>query len=125
MQNNNLFVPESLPTGNGVWSITPGISLVKTFDPAVLFGTLSYTHNLEESFDDISSTVNQSRLQASVKLGDSYQIGAGIAFALNEKMSMSFSVSDLVQSKSELKQGPATGKPWSPATPMPATSTWA
>ncbi|MDC7815325.1 MULTISPECIES: hypothetical protein [Pseudomonas] len=101
--NNNLFVPESLPTGNGVWSITPGISLVKTFDPAVLFGTLAYTHNLEESFDDISSTVG-SKTPGKVRLGDSFQIGAGVAFALNEKMSMSFSVSDLIQRKSKLKQ---------------------
>ena len=100
--NNNLYVPESLPTGNGVWSITPGISLVKTFDPAVLFGTLSYTHNLEESFVDISSTVG-SKTPGKVQLGDSYQIGAGVAFALNEKMSMSFSVSDLIQRKSKLK----------------------
>jgi hypothetical protein len=38
-----------------------------------------------------------------VKLGDSFQIGAGVAFALNERMSMSFSVSDLIQSKSKLK----------------------
>ncbi|VII91840.1 FIG00973752: TolA-like membrane protein @ Fap amyloid fiber secretin [Pseudomonas sp. FG-3G] len=101
--NTNLFVPEDLPTGNGVWSITPGISLVKTFDPAVLFGSLSYTHNFEESFDDISSTVNQ-RIPGKVRIGDSFQIGAGIAFALNEKMSMSFSVSDLIQKKSKLKQ---------------------
>ncbi|QLL10893.1 hypothetical protein [Pseudomonas chlororaphis] len=101
--NTNLFVPDDLPTGNGVWSITPGISLVKTFDPAVLFGTLSYTHNLEESFDDISSTVNQ-KIPGKVKLGDSFQIGMGIAFALNEKMSMSFSFSDLVQRKSKLKE---------------------
>ncbi|BBN54938.1 hypothetical protein TRE132_30630 [Pseudomonas chlororaphis subsp. aurantiaca] len=101
--NTNLFVPDDLPTGNGVWSITPGISLVKTFDPAVLFGTLSYTHNLEESFGDISSTVNQ-KTPGKVKLGDSFQIGMGVAFALNEKMSMSFSVSDLVQRKSKLKE---------------------
>ncbi|WP_065257955.1 MULTISPECIES: hypothetical protein [Pseudomonas] len=101
--NSNLFVPDTLPTGNGVWSITPGISLVKTYDPAVLFGSLSYTHNLEESFDDISSTVNQ-KTPGKVRIGDSFQIGAGIAFALNEKMSMSFSVSDLVQRKSKLKQ---------------------
>ena len=100
--NTNLYVPESLPTGNGVWSITPGISLVKTFDPAVLFGTLSYTHNLEESFDDISSRVDQ-KVGGKVQLGDSYQIGAGVAFALNEKMSMSFSVSDLIQRRSKLK----------------------
>ncbi|WP_338923233.1 hypothetical protein V0M98_14620 [Pseudomonas silesiensis] len=101
--NTNLFVPESLPTGNGVWSITPGISLVKTFDPAVLFGSLSYTHNFEESFDDISSTVNQ-KTPGKVRIGDSFQIGAGIAFALNEKMSMSFSVSDLVQRKSKIRE---------------------
>lgn len=101
--NTNLFVPDTLPTGNGVWSITPGISLVKTFDPAVLFGTLSYTHNFEESFDDISSTVNQTT-PGKVRIGDSFQVGAGVAFALNEKMSMSFSVSDLVQRKSKLKQ---------------------
>ena len=102
-ENTNLFVPEDLPTGNGVWSISPAISLVKTFDPAVLFGSLSYTHNLEESFDDISSTQNLKQ-PGKVKLGDSFQIGAGVAFALNEKMSMSFSVSDLIQKKSKLKQ---------------------
>ncbi|MNB91951.1 hypothetical protein D3C75_390410 [compost metagenome] len=101
--NSNLAVPESLPTGNGVWSITPGISLVKTFDPAVLFGSLSYTHNLEESFDDISSNPAV-ETPGKVRIGDSFQIGAGIAFALNEKMSMSFSVSDLVQRKSKLKE---------------------
>ena len=100
--NDNLYVPENLPTGNGVWSITPGISLVKTFDPAVLFGSLSYTHNFEESFDDISSDVNQ-KVGGKVSLGDSFQIGMGVAFALNEKMSMSFSVSDLIQRKSKLK----------------------
>ncbi|MCS3419462.1 hypothetical protein M2399_004400 [Pseudomonas sp. BIGb0450] len=100
--NTNLYVPENLPTGNGVWSITPGISLVKTFDPAVLFGSLSYTHNFEESFDDISSTVNE-KVGGKVRLGDSFQLGVGVAFALNEKMSMSFSVSDLIQRKSKLK----------------------
>lgn len=100
--NDNLFVPENLPTGNGVWSITPGISLVKTFDPAVLFGSLSYTHNFEDSFDDISSDVNQ-KVGGKVRLGDSFQFGVGVAFALNERMSMSFSVSDLIQRKSKLK----------------------
>jgi hypothetical protein len=101
--NSNLFVPDTLPTGNGVWSVTPGISLVKTYDPAVLFGSLSYTHNFVDSFDDISSTVGQKN-PGKVDIGDSFQLGAGIAFALNEKMSMSFSVSDVVQRKSKIKQ---------------------
>jgi len=106
--NDSLSYPESLPTGNGVWSITPGISLVKTFDPAVLFGSLSYTYNLEDSFSDISSTENQ-KVPGKVKLGDSFQIGAGIAFALNEKMSMSFSVTDLIVRRAKTK---ADGEDW-------------
>ena len=100
--NDFLSVPESLPSGNGVWAITPGISLVKTFDPAVLFGSLSYTYNMEDSFSDISPQVN-SKVPGDVKLGDSWQIGAGIAFALNEKMSMSFSFSDQFARKSKIK----------------------
>ena len=102
-QNDSLTYPEDLPTGNGVWSITPGISLVKTYDPAVIFGSLAYTHTFEESFDDISSTVNQ-KTPGKVKIGDSFQIGAGVAFALNEKMSMSFSVSDLIARRSRIKE---------------------
>ena len=100
--NDNLSVPEDLPTGNGVWSITPGISLVKTFDPAVLFGSLAYTYNLEDSFSDISPQVN-SKVPGDVKLGNSWQVGAGIAFALNEKMSMSFSFTDQFARKSKIK----------------------
>ncbi|WP_369991982.1 hypothetical protein [Pseudomonas xanthosomatis] len=101
--NDNLAVPESLPTGNGVWSVTPGISLVKTFDPAVLFGSLSYTYNMQDSFSDISPEAG-SKVPGDVKLGDSWQIGGGIAFALNEKMSMSFSVTDQFARKSKIKR---------------------
>ncbi|MEO6680942.1 MAG: hypothetical protein ABIO21_26695 [Pseudomonas sp.] len=100
--NDNLSVPEDLPTGNGVWSVTPGLSLVKTFDPAVLFGTLAYTYNIQDSFSDISPQVG-SKVKGDVKLGDSWQVGAGIAFALNEKMSMSFSFTDQFARKSKIK----------------------
>ena len=100
--NDNLAVPEDLPTGNGVWSISPGISLVKTFDPAVLFASLQYTYNMQDSFSDISPQVG-TKVKGDVKLGDSWQIGGGIAFALNEKMSMSFSFTDQFSSKSKIK----------------------
>ncbi|MEB0040620.1 MULTISPECIES: hypothetical protein [unclassified Pseudomonas] len=102
-QNDNLSTPESLPTGNGLWSVTPGLSLVKTIDPAVLFGSIAYTYNLQDSFGDISPTEGI-KVPGKVKLGDTFQIGAGIAFALNEKMSMSFSVSDLIAMKSKVNQ---------------------
>lgn len=106
--NNNLNVPDDLPTGNGVWSITPGISLVKTVDPAVLFGSLSYTYNFEESFDDINPQQGV-KTGGKVKLGNWFQLGVGVAFALNEKMSMSFSFSELISQKSKVKQD---GQSW-------------
>ncbi|WP_416425403.1 hypothetical protein RAM80_06500 [Pseudomonas sp. App30] len=101
--NDNLAVPDSLPTGNGMWSVTPGISLIKSFDPAVLFGSFSYTHNFVNSFGDIDPNVGTS-IGGKVDLGDSFQVGMGVAFALNEKMSMSFSLSDLIQRRAKIKQ---------------------
>ncbi len=101
--NSNLFVPDSLPTGNGVWSITPGISLVKTYDPAVCRVACRIpitSRNPSTTSAQRSARENPGK----VDIGDSFQIGAGIAFALNEKMSMSFSVSDVVQRKSKIKQ---------------------
>lgn len=107
-ENDNLSAPEDLPTGNGVWSLTPGISMVKTVDPAVLFANLSYTYNFEEAFDDISPIRNQ-KVPGKVKLGDWFQYGLGMAFALNERMSLSFSYSQLVSQKSRIKPD---GSPW-------------
>lgn len=105
--NNNLNVPEDLPTGNGVWSLTPGISLVKTIDPAVLFGSLSYTFNFEESFDDISAQQGV-KVPGKVDLGNWIQLGVGTAFALNERMSLSMSFSELIAQKSRIKQDGGT-----------------
>ncbi|WP_286978674.1 transporter [Pseudomonas sp.] len=106
--NDNLTVPEELPSGNGVWSVSPGISLVKTVDPAVLFGNLSYTYNFEESFDDISAQQGVT-IPGKVQLGNWFQYGLGIAFALNERMSLAMSYSQLISQKSKIKQN---GQSW-------------
>lgn len=100
--NDNLNVPDDLPTGNGVWSVTPGIALVKTFDPAVLFGNLSYTYHLDGDFSDLSPQIGV-KVPGKVQLGNYFQLGAGMAFALNEKMSMSMSFSELISRSSRIK----------------------
>ena len=99
----NLTLPTELPTGNGVWSVTPGISVIKTTDPAILFANFSYTYNFEESFSDISTDVN-TRTSADVDLGDSFAFGAGFAFALNEKLSASMSYSHRITRETSIKQ---------------------
>src|SRR5262249_30285774 len=57
--NTSLVAPTKLPTGTGFWNITGGLSVLKTYDPVVLFGSVSYTYNVARSFADISSVVGQ------------------------------------------------------------------
>ncbi|WP_304640855.1 hypothetical protein [Pseudomonas sp.] len=118
--NNNLNVPEDLPTGNGVWSITPGIAMVKTMDPAVVFGNLSYTYNMKESFDDISPQRGV-KLPGEVRLGNWFQLGLGVAFALNERTSMSMSFSQLVSRSSRIRP---RGQPWQTVTGSDANAAY-
>jgi hypothetical protein len=85
----NLTIPATLGTGSGTWGASIGVSALKTVDPVVLFGNFSYFRNFETGFDDISEAPG---LQpGSVKPGDAFQYGAGVAFAVNERASLSFS----------------------------------
>ncbi len=90
--NNNLNVPEDLPTGSGLWSATMSVSALRTYDPVILFGNLGYTYNLPGSFDDISPVLGQKN-PAKVKLGNPFQLSGGLAIALNDRAAVSFSVS--------------------------------
>ncbi|MGY2462116.1 hypothetical protein [Vreelandella sulfidaeris] len=85
----NLTVPTSLPTGNGVWGVSSGLSFLKTVDPAIIFANIGYTHNIKRSFDDIGSS--EEDVPGEVNLGDSIRLGFGTAFALNERFSLSMS----------------------------------
>ncbi|WP_311950787.1 transporter [Halomonas piscis] len=106
--NTNLVVPTELPTGNGVWAVTTGASLLKTLDPAIVFTNLGYTYNIEESFDDISAS--EGKQPGKVDLGDSIRAGFGTAFALNERLSLSLSYSHEYIKKSKTTRGGETNK---------------
>lgn len=106
--NDNLSIPDSLPTGNGLWAVSTGLSFVKTVDPAVLFASLGYTHYLDKHFSDISSDPTQ-RQPGRVKLGDNWTFGAGIAFALNDRLSLGLSYSQQIAQKSRIQND---GEAW-------------
>jgi len=89
--NTNLQIPDDLPTGSGVWSLSGGVSLLRTTDPAILFSNLSYTHYFAEDFSDLGVRPGAPDQPGEVKLGDSIQLGLGIAFAINERTSYSMS----------------------------------
>ncbi|ANB73505.1 hypothetical protein P3T22_001839 [Paraburkholderia sp. GAS348] len=100
--NTNLVAPSKLPTGTGFWNITAGLSVLKTYDPVVLFGSVSYTYNIARSFSDISSVVGQTE-PATVKIGDVVQFGGGAALAFSDKDSASISYTMALEPESETK----------------------
>jgi hypothetical protein len=106
--NNNLVIPSRQPTGNGVWNTSLGLSVLKTYDPVVLFGNIAYGYNFERSFSDLSSTEGTTT-PGDVQMGSTWSLGAGFALALNEKMSVSFSYSQLLQKAARLR---GSGGPW-------------
>lgn len=102
--NTNLRVPERLATGSGVWAASLGVSMVKTLDPAIVFGGLEYTYQFEEELSDISTTPG-SKTRGEVRLGDSIQMNLGTAFALNRIMSLSFSFSNQLLDDTRIRIG--------------------
>lgn len=100
--NTNLVAPTKLPTGTGFWNITGGVSVLKTYDPVVLFGSFSYTYNVSRSFADISSVVGQTQ-PATVKLGDVIQFGGGVALAFSDKDSASVAYTMALEPATETK----------------------
>jgi len=106
--NNNLNVPQTLPTGSGVWSAGLGASFLKTLDPAIVFGNIGYIYQFPGSFGDIST--QQGVVQpGKIDLGNAWLWGLGIGFAVNERMSLSFAYNQLIQQ--EAKQKPE-GQGW-------------
>lgn len=101
--NTNLSAPDDLPTGNGVWAVSTGLTFVKTVDPAIMFANIGYVHNFTRKFGDISSDPN-SRIPGEIDLGDSVQLGGGLAFALNDRMSLSMSYAHRFAERSRIKQ---------------------
>lgn len=81
------------PTGNynkglgaGFWGIGGGISLVKTIDPVVFFGSVGYSASFEERGIVPSGTT-------------SYSIGAG--YSMNDRVSFSTSLSGTLTGRTE------------------------
>lgn len=97
----NLQVPQTLATGSGVYGASIGISTLKTIDPMVVFGSVNYFRNFRRSFADIDE--NPGDQPGRVDIGDALQFGGGLAFALNEKSSISMSYSQRLVGRSRLQ----------------------
>ncbi|WP_305804741.1 hypothetical protein [Stenotrophomonas sp. YIM B06876] len=95
-------VPDQQPTGNGLWQANVGLSAVKTADPAILFGNIGYIRSFKRSFNDIDVNPD-TKSPGEVELGNSYYFGAGVAFAFNERTSLSISFSDRLSARASTR----------------------
>lgn len=71
-------------TGAGFWGVSPSITAILPTDPAVLFGTLGYTHNFGAN---VNTEIPPVRITY-VKPGDSVSASAGIGLSLNQRTSL-------------------------------------
>lgn len=65
--------PLSVPLGSGHWSVTSGFTLIKSFDPLILFGGANYTHFFPETYYGVK-----------IEPGDLWDVTGGLGFAVND-----------------------------------------
>ena len=82
-------LPLDLPTGSGFNSLQVGMTVLYPSDPAVFFGSLTYTHNF--SRDNVSRKIlnGQEEFLGTIAPGDIIGFNFGMGLALNEKASFS------------------------------------
>lgn len=75
-----------LPTGTGFYALQPAITALLPSDPAVFFGTLSYTWNIKDDVDERDAEGNRI---GEYDPGDAFNFNFGVGLALNERSSFS------------------------------------
>jgi hypothetical protein len=85
-------LPLDLPTGSGFYSLQTGLTWLLPTDPAVFFGSFTYTYNF--SRDNLSRLVlnGEREFIGSVKPGNIFGVNFGMGLALNERSSFSVGV---------------------------------
>jgi len=73
-------LPSELPTGSGFWSIQPSLSVIYPTDPAVFFGGVNVSWNIDR---DVGGG------RGKVHPGNALGMNFGMGLALNEKASSS------------------------------------
>ncbi|MEC5218376.1 hypothetical protein RCH09_003345 [Actimicrobium sp. GrIS 1.19] len=82
-------LPTELPTGSGFLSLQPGLTWLFASDPAVFFGSFSYTYNFKRNNVYRRVLNGESEFLGSVEPGDILGMNFGMGLALNDRASFS------------------------------------
>jgi len=96
-QNGN---PKDLPLGSGYQSIKLGVNFVKSIDPVVVYGGISYAYNKKENVDQTYEIYNKETNETDkvglmdVDPGDTVSINVGLGYAISYNFSIGFQFID-------------------------------
>ncbi len=82
---------DDVAIGTGHYSVSLGLSALKSIDPATFFGSLSYTHYFDRKFGE-----------RDVKRGGSVDYNLGVGYALNHRLTLSSRVHGSFSGKLEI-----------------------
>jgi hypothetical protein len=71
-------------TGGGFWSVSPSLTAIVPSDPAVLFGTIGYSHNVGRTVNADIGSVRVARVQP----GDQISTTTGVGLSVNDRLSL-------------------------------------
>ena len=77
-----LTLEGAIPTGSSSYALGGGLTFVKSFDPAVLYGSVDYRHAFSRNFTDATWLQPKDRLDATI----------GYALALNDTLTLNTSL---------------------------------
>jgi hypothetical protein len=98
----DLVVPTELPTGTGFYALQPGITALLPSDPAVFFGTLTYTWNIKRTIDqDVAGN-----FVGDYDPGDGVGLNFGMGLAISERASFSPGTNTTSFSRTRLTERP-------------------
>jgi len=92
------LIPVQFPTGTGAFGTSGGVTFIKSADPAVLFLNLVYYYNFESHVGLAGSPpINF----GNIKIGNTFEYSVGLIFALQERLSMNFSLDQKITGKTQ------------------------
>jgi hypothetical protein len=104
---------DEVPLGLGTWGVSAGLTMVRTIDPAVLFGSIRYIWDIENDFgydhvsrdDRVAARRDGTRAPRTgpgkIDFGDTIEYSLGMAFALNERLAMTMSLQHSLTSETQ------------------------
>lgn len=100
-----------IPTGTGLYSITGTVTAVKSSDPAVIFGGLNFTYNLDRDVVVTRGDAFETEINPGHSIG--YNIGVAIAISIDLSINLRFQQSFTSSTKTKVPGARASSVPGS------------